>query len=251
LLRLFWMSFFGNALFSILMLSGLARTSATQAGLVMAALPAVVAILSRQVLAEPIGARAALAVALTIAGTVLLNAGGTLQAHAPSNDPVGVMRGAAMGATLDTLLGLLMVAGCVLCEAIYVILGKLLTGQLSARRIAALINLIGLVLVLPAGLWQARGFDPAQVSAAHWAMLLYYALAASLWAPWLWLAGLARVPAHQSGVFTIALPISATAVASALFGEPFGAAQWMALACAALGVLLVTGPTWPFMRRTR
>jgi drug/metabolite transporter (DMT)-like permease len=57
------------------------------------------------------------------------------------------------------ILGNLLVFASVCCEAAYVIIGKRLTATLSAMRISALINLIGLALIVPFGLWQARTFD--------------------------------------------------------------------------------------------
>src|SRR5512139_4176141 len=49
---LFLMSFFGNFLFSVCMLSGIQRTTATAAGVILATLPAVVALLSKLFLRE-------------------------------------------------------------------------------------------------------------------------------------------------------------------------------------------------------
>lgn len=54
---LFWESFLGNFLFSICMLAGVAATSALAAGVVMAMIPAAVALLSRWWLREPLSAR--------------------------------------------------------------------------------------------------------------------------------------------------------------------------------------------------
>ena len=51
---LFWESFLGNFLFSICMLSGVQATSAVAAGVVMAAMPAAVALMSWGVLGERI-----------------------------------------------------------------------------------------------------------------------------------------------------------------------------------------------------
>ena len=94
--------------------------------------------------------------------------------------------------------------------------------------------------MLPFGLWQARDFDFASVTPGLWGLLVFYALAASAVATWLWLSGLARVPAHHSGVFTIGLPIAACLVGSLALGEPFGALHAVAFACAAVGIVLVT-----------
>ena len=47
--------------------------------------------------------------------------------------------------------GNLLLLGAVICEASYVVIGKQLTGNVSPKRISALINLWGLALVTPFG----------------------------------------------------------------------------------------------------
>jgi alkylation response protein AidB-like acyl-CoA dehydrogenase len=106
----------------------------------------------------------------------------------------------------------LLLLGAVLCEASYAVIGKKLTGALSPRRITALINLWGWLLSTPMGLWLAWHFDFGAVGVGTWALLLFYALAASVWTVWLWMTGLRSVPAAQAGVFTVLLPISAALV---------------------------------------
>jgi drug/metabolite transporter (DMT)-like permease len=68
---LFWTSFLGNFLFSICMLYGVLLTSALAAGVVMAALPAAVALLGRWWLGERISGRTALAIACAGLGIAL------------------------------------------------------------------------------------------------------------------------------------------------------------------------------------
>jgi drug/metabolite transporter (DMT)-like permease len=221
---LFAQSFFGNFLFSILMLSGLALTSASAAGVVLAGLPAVVAVFSWWWLGESLHPRTLVAIALAVIGIALLS-------------PAG---GASAGGA--SLVGNLLVFGCACCEAVYVILGKRLTARLSARRISALINLVGLALTTPLGLWQAFSFDFASVSAGLWLLLIFYAVAASMLSTWLWLSGLKHVPASDSGVFTIALPLSSTAVGVWVLGESFSPFHAIALALAIAGIVLVTWP---------
>ncbi|MEK9719694.1 MAG: DMT family transporter [Quisquiliibacterium sp.] len=221
---LFLQSFFGNFLFSIFMLSGVAMTSASAAGVILAMLPAVVALLSWVFLGEQLTSRGWLAIALAVSGVAILSVGRTA-----SGDAGGW-----------PALGNLLVLACVLCEAIYVVIGKRLTATLSAMRISALINLFGLALMTPFGLWQAMDFDFASLGPGLWALLVFYAIAASMLSTWLWLSGLKHVPASHSGVFTIAMPLAASAVAVGALGETFGAAHALALACAAAGVVLIT-----------
>jgi drug/metabolite transporter (DMT)-like permease len=217
---LFWQSFFGNFLFSIFMLYGVSQTSATASGVILASLPAVVAIFSWAFLKELLSARTVLAAALAFAGVAALSV---------VKDDSGVM----------SIAGNVLVFCCVCCEAVYIILGKRLTKSLSPKRISALINLIGLGLMLPFGIWQAMSFQFSNVSLAVWGLLAFYAVAASMLSTWLWLTGLKTVPASHSGVFTIALPMAATFVGVQFLGERLTLIHAVAFACAVAGILLI------------
>jgi drug/metabolite transporter (DMT)-like permease len=231
---LFWESFLGNFLFSICMLFGVAATSALAAGVVMAAIPAAVAVLSWAFLRERITARTWLAIALAAAGIGLL-----ALARAPD---AAAGDAAAASTAAAPWWGYALLLGAVVCEASYVVVGKRLTGQVSAKRISALINLWGLALVTPLGLWQALRFDVGTVSAPMWLLLVFYALAASVVTVWLWMRGLKHVPAPQAGVFTVMLPVSAAAVGVLVLGEPVGSAHLVALGLALAGLLVATWP---------
>ena len=122
------------------------------------------------------------------------------------------------------------------------VIGKRLTGNVSPRRISALINLWGLVLVTPFGLWQAARFDFDAIEPPTWGLLLFYALAASMVTVWLWMRGLREVPAARAGVFTVMLPISAALVGIVVLDEPFGTGHVIAFVLALAGLLLATWP---------
>lgn len=224
-LLLFLESFFGNFLFSVCMLFGVALSSALAAGVIMAALPGLVALLSRWFLHERIRPRVAAGIACAIGGIALVS----LSKSAP-------------GAAASSIWGNLLLVGAVTCEASYVVIGKKLAANVSPRRISALINLWGLLLVTPFGAWQALRFDFSVVPGASWTLLVFYSLAASMVTVWLWMTGLKHVPASSAGVFTVFLPISAAAVGVLLLGERFSTAQAVAFALALAGVVLATWP---------
>lgn len=228
---LFWESFLGNFLFSIFMLFGVAMTSALAAGVTMSAMPGVVALLSWAFLRERIGGRVIAGIACAVGGIALV----ALNKQSAS-------AGAPPIAGSHPWLGNLMLVGAVCCEASYVVIGKRLTGNLSARRISALVNLWGLALVTPLGLWQAARFDWASVDGPTWVLLLFYSLAASMVTVWLWMTGLKHVPASSAGVFTVMLPLSAAAVGVLFLGERINAMQGLAFALALLGIVLATWP---------
>jgi len=229
-------SLLGNFLFSICMLYGVSMTSAVSAGIILASIPAVVALLSWWWLGERITPRVALAVACAGLGIALLSLSKTeLSTQAGQGLPTDLTHE-------HRLWGNLLVFGAVICEASYAVIGKKLTGVLSPKRITALINVWGLALTTPAGLYLALRFDFSALPAGTWALVLFYGLAASVGTVWLWMTGLQTVPASRAGVFTVMLPISAALVGVLALGETLGGLQLLAFALALLGLLLATWP---------
>ena len=189
------------------------------------------ALLSRVFLGEHIRGRVSLAIGCAVAGIAMLALAKESGGAAAAPPPIWAMRCCsvrccARPATSSSASGS--------------------TGSVSPRRISALINLWGLALVTPFGLWQAWGFDFGAVAAPTWGLLLFYALAASMFTVWLWMMGLRHVPAPQAGVFTVMLPISAALVGVLFLGEGFGPLHLVAFALAVAGLLLAT---WPARRR--
>ncbi len=230
-------SFLGNFMFTICMLYGVSMTSAVSAGVIMASIPAAVALMSWAFLREHISPRVWAAVACAALGIGLL---ALSKAEHVTNTAQG------LGADLTqnkAWLGNLLIVGAVLCEASYAVIGKKLTGALGPKRITSLINLWGFALMTPVGLYQALQFDFGSVRPGIWLLLVFYALAASVWTVWLWMTGLKVVPAALGGVFTVMLPISAALVGVLVLGETLSGVQLLAFSIALVGVLLATLPT--------
>ena len=228
-------SFLGNFLFSICMLFGVSLSSAVSAGVIMASIPAVVAVLSWAFLRERIGPRIWAAIVLAGLGIAVL--------ALSEPDAAAVQTGPEAAAGIGKAwLGNLLVFGAVLCEAAYAVIGKKLTGALGPKRITSLINLWGFALVTPFGAYAALHYDFAAVQPGIWLLLMFYSLAASVWTVWLWMTGLKVVPAAQGGVFTVMLPVSAALVGVFVLGEPLGGFQLLALGLGLAGVVLATLP---------
>ncbi len=217
---LFLESFFGNFLFSICMLFGIRQSTALAAGVIMAALPAVVAL------------------SLALACDLRYASHNAVMTTAFARDAEGEL---ASG----SLTGIALLVGAVTCEALYVVIGKKLSASMGPKRISALINLWGLVLVAPFALWQLRGFSPSFIPESSWWLLLAYSIAASVITVWLWMTGLKHVPASSAGIFTVFLPVTAAEVGAFFYGEEFTTAQAAAFALALAGVVLAA---WPAKR---
>ena len=149
---LFLESFLGNFLFSICMLFGLRQSSAVVAGVIMAGIPAAVALLSWAVLHERPARRTLAGIGCAVGGIALVATG-------------------KHGGADTTPLGALLLIAAVVCEACYVVIGKQLTAGLGPKRISALINLWGLVLVTPLAIWQGLSFDFTLPRLQDWGLL--------------------------------------------------------------------------------
>ncbi len=230
--RLFVQTFFGTFLFTLLMLYGVRMTTATAAGVITATLPACVALLSWAVLREHPSRRTLVSIGLAIAGVALLNASRG-DAHGASGAD------ASSGAWLGNAL----VLGAVVCEAIYVIVSKRLAAELPAIDICAYTHLIGGLLMLPLGIVGLMAVDYSALTPGHWALIVWYGLAASVFSFFLWMRGIRHVSAQLAGVFTAMVPVAATAYGVIFLGERLSVAQGGALALTVAGIVLAALPS--------
>jgi len=233
---IFLESFLGNFLFTLFMLFGVSMTTAVSAGVIMASIPAVVALLSWVFLRERISPRVLMAIALAAVGIAIFSLSKQEQ-HAQA-----IQGQLANSANKHIWLGNLLVFCAVICEASYAVIGKRLTDTISPKRITALINLWGFALTTPMGLYVAWAFDFGTLTANNWLLLVFYGSAASVWTVWLWMTGLKTVPAARAGVFTVMLPIAAATVGVLVLGETLSALQLLAFGLCLAGVVLATLP---------
>ncbi|MDA0575991.1 DMT family transporter [Burkholderia gladioli] len=226
-LNLFLQALFGTFLFTLLMLTGVQRTSAVAAGVITSTIPAVVALFAWIFLRERPDGRALLSIALAIVGVVAIN---LANGHAPG----------AASAAGSSLAGNLLILGAVCCESFYVILSRRLTETLRPLDICAYTHLFGMLLMLPLGLLALPHFDYAAVPAGTWALVVWYALSASIFSFCLWMIGIRHVPGSLAGVFSAVLPIAAAVYGIAFLGERPTLAHGFALACVVTGILLAS-----------
>jgi drug/metabolite transporter (DMT)-like permease len=225
-LNLFLQALFGTFGFTLLMLNGVARTSAVAAGVITSTIPAVVALFAWIFLRERPNARALASIALAMLGIVAVNL------------PHG---GASEGEpAFGSFAGNLMVLGAVCCESLYVILSRRLTQTLSAIDICAYTHLFGFLLMLPLGVKALIGFDYATVPPGIWALMLWYGLSASIFSFWLWMKGIRHVHGSLAGVFSAVLPVAAAGYGIVFLGERPTLAHGVALACVITGIAIAS-----------
>jgi drug/metabolite transporter (DMT)-like permease len=224
--NLAWQAAFGTVLYNVALLAGLQRTTALEAGLILATLPAVVAVGGALWLREKLPPRQWAAVALAAFGM-----GALVLARVAADG-----HGSALG-------NLLVFAG-VCGEAMYVLLARRIAGRVQVVTASFWMQVFSLLMLLPLCL-PVLGAVTALAAPEVSALLVFHSLTSSVLCLLLWYAGMKRAPAGLAGIFTAFLPATAAAVAVGLLGEVFTgvhAAGFFLLMCS---LLLAT---WPARR---
>lgn len=219
----------GTLLYNAALLTGLRHTSALEAGLVLATMPAVVAVGSALWLRERLSPRQWLAALLAAFGMAALT----------------LARLAGQGGGDGHLLGNLLVFAAVCGEAGYVLLAKRLSGRLPVLTASFWMQAFSAAMLLPFALPGLPAIA-ALASPDLAGLLVFHSLTASVLCLVLWYAGLRRAPAGVAGVFTALLPAAAAAVAVLLLGEEFAALHGIGFGLMLASILLAT---WPGRRR--
>jgi drug/metabolite transporter (DMT)-like permease len=217
--NLFAQAALGTVGYNLALLAGLRRTGALEAGLVLATIPAVMALGAAVFLRESLTPRHWAAAALASLGMVVL-----------------ASREGGGGGSL-TGDGLVFIGVC--CEAAYMLLAKHSATRIGLAAGAFWMQLFSLLLVAPGALavW------PAAMPA--WGILglvVFHSLTASVFSLVLWYGGMRRAPAHLAGVFSVLLPVSAAATAVLALGERIGLALGAGFALMCISILLATWP---------
>lgn len=213
----------GVALFNALLRKGLTMTTAVASGIITSTTPAFIALISL-LLGERMTRIAMLGIAITIAGIVAVNALGSGGEGTDTSRPI---------------LGGLLVLGAVVCEALFTIFGKVLSGRVTPIAMATLVSAYGTAMLIPIGVWELRDFDPSDARLRGWIAILYTAIFLN-GAFILWFHGVAKVPASTAGVFTGLIPISALVCAAVILDEPIGPNHLVGVVCVLTGIVLVT-----------
>ncbi|HYZ33415.1 MAG TPA: DMT family transporter [Crenalkalicoccus sp.] len=212
---------FGTALYNAGLLAGLRLTSALEAGLVLATLPAVVALGSAAWLRERLAPRRWAAAGLAACGMAAIT----------------LVRPGGAGSALGNLLVFAGVCG----EATYVLLAKRLGTRVPVVTASLVMQAASALLLLPFAI-PGIGAAAALAEPRLAALMVFHSLTASVLCLLLWYAGLRRVPAGVAGVFTGFLPATAAVVAVALLGERFTAAHAAGFALTGASLALATWP---------
>lgn len=224
----------GSVGYTTLLISGLARTSAADAGVVIGTLPVVTAMIAVMVLGERPGRRLLVAIALAAAGMMAVAAGGG--------------GGAGGDGSASSLAGALLVLGAVVCEGLFILLNKKLRIPIAPLALSTVMTGLGFIAAgLPALIlerpWAAVPETAALLGVA------WYALVPTVIGFVLWYAGAARVSGAEAAPFTALAPVSAVALAALVLGEAVSLPQILGVACVLAALAALQVPNWASWRR--
>ncbi len=197
----------GSVLFTWFVLEGVRRTSGASAGIILSALPAVVAV-AGLVQGERLRSGEIAMIALAVAGVALI------QGQSSTAGDLG-----------STLLGNLLIACAVLCEAAFVIVARGISTEIGPMRLSLAVALVSLLVCVPIGAATVSSFDLRSVDVRTGALFGWYAMTASVLCTVLWYRGAAHVETWAAGLATTAVPVAALAVSVLVLNEPLSAVQ--------------------------
>jgi drug/metabolite transporter (DMT)-like permease len=210
----------GNTLYQMGFIFGLARTTATNSGLVLASMPAVTAGLGAALGVERLTLRGAEGLILATVGVVLVVA-----AHGFSFD-----RG--------TFPGDLMTFGAVLCWSLFTLGIRRHPLPLSALGITTWTMIAGSIPLVLGGLPALARLNWRATTVGGWAGLLYSAALSLVLGYIIWNRSVRVVGPNRTAIFSCLTPLVAMVTAVAMLGEHPGVEQLAGGALVIAGVLL-------------
>lgn len=197
----------------------LQNTSATQAGMITALLPLLVAMGAFLFLHERVAKTTWAGFLLAVVGAVWLSLASEADASAPA-----------------PLLGNFYEFIAMLCATCYTLLLKHLSERYSPFVLTAMQAFIGSLFFLPLALVTEP--LPSQFGALGIGSVIYLGLVVTVGAYGLYNFGVSRLPASQASGFTNLLPVFTLIFAALLLGESLNAMQYAAAALVFVGVAL-------------
>lgn len=209
--RFLLLATFEPVLYFIFETYGLTMTTATEAAIIIAAVPLAVAIVARVTLKERLERLTVLAILLSIAGIAVLIAGGRQGDVALSG----------------SVAGNLLMLGAVVAAAFYTVLARSLGAKWSARQITGIQAMYGSVLLLPFFLATAGRTAWDSLGATAITSLVFLTLFATIGAFLTYNFALRFLAAGRAAIFINGIPVVAAIGGWILLGERLGPLEFL------------------------
>ncbi len=220
-LMLLGLGVLGNGVYQVFFVEGITRTRAGNASLVMAAGPALIALLGRFYGVEKVNGRGYVGIALSILGIGI------------------VMSGTAAAKVGDaSVIGDLLIFGGAVTWAVYTVLLKPLTHEVDGIQVSALTMLGGAVPLLAVASPAIARTTWTALPVSTWLAIGYSGTFALVIAYLIWYRGIKLIGPTRTAMYSNLQPIIAVLVAWAVLGEVPTAAQGAGAAAVMAGLLL-------------
>ncbi len=215
----------GVFLYNIFFLSGLQTVPAGRASLIVASIPAVIAVCSALFFRERLTLLKLLGVALSITGAMTV-----------------ISRGDIFKLLSQAGIGDLFILGCVATWVAYSLMGKTVMGELTPLAAVTWSCILGTLMLLPAAIWTDLGAETIRATTTQWLSCAYLGIfGTGLGFTWYY-QGIQKLGAARAGVFINLVPVNAVTMGWLLLGEPVGPSLLLGAALIITGVYLVNKP---------
>jgi drug/metabolite transporter (DMT)-like permease len=196
----------GNGIYQFFFVEGIARTSASDAALVVAASPAFIAIIGRIRGVERTAAKGVVGIALSIVGIALVVLGST-------------QSGGGEGSGASSLLGDMLVLCGSLAWAIYTVMLKPHTERVPGLQLSAFTMVGGAISLMLVATPAVAHANWAKVPVLGWAAVLYSGIFALVIAYLFYYRGVREIGPTRTAMYSNLQPVIAVLVAWAMLGE--------------------------------
>jgi drug/metabolite transporter (DMT)-like permease len=211
----------GNGIYQVFFVEGVARTRASDAGLVIAASPALIAIVGRMLGVERVNGRGVLGILTSIGGIAFVVLGTT---NATAGDA--------------SIWGDLLVLSGSVCWAFYTVLLKPYTEHLSGLHVSAFTMLGGAIPLFLLASPHILATPWAQLSVKGWSAIVYSGVFALVIAYLFWYRGVRVIGPTRTAMYSNLQPVVAVLMAWWLLGETPTWWQGVGTTCILGGLLL-------------
>jgi len=214
------MAFFEPCLYFIFEAKALENTTASQAGMITAMLPLMVAVGASIILKERVSVKTIIGLMLAIAGACLLSLFASPSAYAPNP---------SLGNFLEFL--------AMACAAGYTITLKQLTARYHPFFLAAMQAFVGSLFYFPFLFFVSTPM-PAHFEPVGTISIIYLGVVVTLGAYGCYNYGVSRIPASQASAYINMIPVFTIILARIILGEKFTPGQYLASVLVFIGIFV-------------
>ncbi|KAA8981967.1 DMT family transporter [Halospina sp. K52047b] len=214
----------GIVAFTFFLLTGMQQVNGVVGSVVMSLSPATMATAAVLFMHDRMGWRKTLAVALAVAGVLVINVSGQ----------------AIQSSGWALIVGSVLVFCAVASQTLYSILGKQLIKDLRPTVALPLIVWVATLLFAGPGLYQATSFDFSTPSPNEWLGLVVWGMGPLAVGTLIWFRGLSQVSASTASGYMSAMPASALTLSYFWLGDAFHPVHLVGFALVFTSIGLVT-----------